>query len=165
MIEFDFKRTSRKCSATGREFSGGEEYVSMLLDEGDELVRQDVAIDQFDEPPENCVGWWKSRIPNLEKGQVYWAPRDVLLSFFKHLTEQESATDAAYVMAILLTQKKQLRMLETIEEDGIQFMRLACNATKEKFDVEVAQISNERICAIQDELGEKLFTDIAPSED
>ena len=165
MINFEFKRTNRKCSVSSRTFESGEEYYSVLLDEDEQLVRQDIGKDQWNEPPENCVGWWISKVPDLEQGKVYWAPKDVLLAYFQHLLDQPNQQDTAYVMAILLLQKKQFRLLDTTQEDGIELMSVTCNATKERFSVPVVSVSDQRIAEIQNELAEKLFTDVAPTED
>ena len=165
MINFELKRTNRKCSVTQRAFNSGEEYYSVLIDEDGELVRKDIAAEEWDEPPENCVGWWISKVPDLEHGKVYWAPKDVLISYFQYLVDQPDQTDTAYVMAILLLQKKQLRLLDTTTEDEVEWMNLSCNATKEKFTVRVVPVPDNRVAAIQNELAEKLFTDVAPAEE
>ncbi len=165
MQQFDFKRTSRKCAATGRTFAPGEQYISLLVEEDGELVRKDLAQDEFGEPPENCVGWWKSCVPDLEKGNVYWAPKDVLLSYFEHLIEKDDAVDTIYVMAILLIQKKLFRLLDTEDRTGATVMVVSCNLSKEKYEINVIDVPTERVVEIQTDLAEKLFTDIAPTED
>ena len=164
MLNFDFKRTSRKCSNTGRAFSSGEEYISLLLEEGDELVRKDLALSDFESPPENCVGWWKSRVPDLQQGKVYWAPKDILLNYFSHLIENKH-DHHAYVMAILLLQKKHLRLRDTVEEDGKETMQLQNNSTKEIYEVTVVDVAPDRISEIQNDLAEKLFTDVDPNQE
>ena len=163
MLNFEFKRTNRKCHVSGRVFSSGEDYVSLLIEEGDELIRRDISIDEFDGPPENCVGWWKSKVPDLTEGKVYWAPKDVLLSYFNRLIESQQA-DHIYVMAILLLQKKHLQLRDTIESNGKEIMQLFNIATKELFEVEVVEVSADRIVSLQSDLAEKLFTDIAPNQ-
>lgn len=165
MIDFDFKRSSRKCAVSGRRFNVGEEFHSILVEENGQFVRKDVSAEDWNGPPENCIGWWKSKIPDLAEGQVFWAPKDVLLAFFQHLADSGKELDTTYVMAVLLVQKKHLRLLDTITRDDREFMLLTNNSTKEKFEVVVTPISNERIRLIQDELTEKLFTDIAPADE
>lgn len=165
MINFDFKRTSRKCSVTGKSFQPGEEFISVLIDEEGDLIRQDIAAAEFNEPPENCIGWWKSKAPDLTSGRVYWAPKDILLSYFQHVTEQNQSEELVYVMAILLLQKKHLRLLDTIQDEGSEFMILSNSSTKEKFTVKVLEVTQTQVDAVQNELAEKLFTDIAPTEE
>lgn len=135
----------------------------MLLEEDEELVRKDVAISEFESPPENCVGWWKSKVPDLEQGKVYWAPKDVLLNYFNHLIENNHVQHA-YVMAILLLQKKHLRLQDTVADGDSQIMQLQNPSTKETFEVTVVDVATEHITEIQNELAEKLFTDIAPTQ-
>ena len=165
MANFDFKRSSRKCSVSGRTFNVGEEFHSLLITENDELVRRDIANEHWNGPPENCFGWWKSRVPDLQQGRVYWAPKDVLLAYFQHLVDRPVGSDEAYVMAILLLQKKYLRIVDTIRRDGHEFMLVNNQSTKEQFEVEVKTIDSSRIAVLQQELADKLFTNIAPTED
>ena len=165
MANFDFKRTSRKCSVSGRAFDAGEEYISMLTEEDEELVRQDIGLEEWNGAPEGCIGWWRSRIPDLEQGIVYWAPRDVLLAYFQHLIEQADDPETTYVMAILLLQKKHLRLLDTVNDGDTETMYLQNSSTKEKFDIAVVDVAPERVKTIENALAEKLFTDVAPTNE
>ncbi len=137
----------------------------MLVEENGELERKDISAENWDGPPENCIGWWKSKVPDLEKGRVFWVPKEILLSVFYHLTETGKDPDKTYVMAILLMQKKHLRLLETIDSEEGQCMWLADNTTGEKYEVAIRSMDDSQVQAVQDDLVEKLFTDIAPTND
>lgn len=165
MTNFDFKRSNRKCSISGRTFEIGEEFNSVLVSENDGFVRRDIGNEHWSGPPDDCIGWWKSRVPDLQQGRVYWAPKEVLLAYFQHLIDQPDTSDEAYVMAILLLQKKYLRIMDTIQREEQEFMLLSNHATREQFEVVVRTIPSPRVDAIQRELTEKLFTNIAPTED
>lgn len=164
MLNFDFKRSSSRCSISGREFEVGEQYISVLVDDDGQMVRQDICTDRWTGPPKNCIGWWQSRVPDLTKGKVYWAPRDVLISFFDHLLEQGNAPDKTYVMAILLMQKKHLKLLDTTKTPQGEVMELMDTSARQKYEIPVIEIGAERIEQIQTEFAEKLFTDIVPSQ-
>lgn len=175
MINYEFKKTSRKCSATGEEFERGEEFISALIetDDGD-TERLDFSIEAWQEPPKNCIGWWKSKLPLLEKGKIYWAPREILLNFFEHLHEQneqsqeggtQDASETLYVMSLLLVRKHILKMVETVEEDGVEYIRLRRSADKSKYKIRTASLSPEKAAKIQEELSEKLFTSFSPSDE
>ena len=165
MLNFDFKRTNRKCSASDRPFERGEEFVSALVDVDGELVRKDFALKSWKEPPENCIGWWKSRMPDLDKGRVYWAPTDVLLAYFEHLIEQPDSQDAAYVMAVLLVRRRTLHMVETDETTEPPTLIVHHRKTGTDYRVTAVDIPSHRITEIQDELAEHLFTNQAPGAD
>ena len=165
MHNFDFKRSGRRCSESGREFAVGEQYISVLIEEDGELIRQDLSADQWNGPDENCIGWWKSTVPDLAKGKVYWAPRDVLIAFFESLVQQPKNPDKTYVMAILLLQKKHLKLLDTKVTPQGEMMELMDNSNRQRYEVAVMEIEAERVDEIQAEFADKLFTDIAPPKD
>lgn len=172
MINYDFKKTSRKCSQTGEEFKRGEEFISALIETDDGTTeRLDFSIDAWEAPPDGCIGWWKSKLPLLEKGKVYWAPREVLLSFFEHLHQQQEteqkkqsyqgdqhAMETLYVMSLLLVRKHILKLVETVDEEGVEYLRLRRSADNSKYKIKTLALSAEKAAKIQEELSEKLFT-------
>jgi hypothetical protein len=158
MLNFDFKKGSRKCYVSGREFQPGEELYSVLV-EGDDgaTERRDYSLENWPGPQENHIGWWKSQVPEVGKGRVFWAPTPVLLAYFEHVHSQPGAEDIAFVTALLLLQKKILA-LETDGEDETR-MKLRDRNSNTQFDVPVVDIMQERLTAIQNELSERLFMD------
>lgn len=164
MSNFDFKRTSRKCSLNDRPFNAGEEFFSALIDVDDGLERRDYAAESWQGAPQDCVGWWKSKMPDLDNGRVYWAPNDVLLAYFQHVHEKgPSWADMAYVMAILLVQKRILQMIENDDSTEPPTLIVHHRKTKTDYRVVISEIFPERMSEIQDELAEHLFTSNAPN--
>ncbi|MEL7497973.1 MAG: hypothetical protein AAFN77_10210 [Planctomycetota bacterium] len=157
MLNFDFKKSSRKCYEDDKDFSPGDVFYSALveLDDGD-IERRDFCRDHWNEPGEDCVGWWKARVPETGKGKIYWAPRNVLLSFFNHVLENPETQDVAYVTALVLVQKK---ILVIDDEPDRSFMRLRNRLDKTDYDVPVCDIEGDRLVRIQAELAERLFMD------
>ena len=88
----------------------GETFYSALIDNDGVTERLDYCVESWDSPPENCIGWWMSKVPELGKGKIYWAPRQVMLSYFEHVSGQPNEADTAYVTALLLIQKKYLSL-------------------------------------------------------
>ena len=66
-MDYEVQRCTRHCCATGRELAPGEEFYSVLIAEGAELVRLDYAVEAWEGPPEGAVGWWKSQMPNPQR--------------------------------------------------------------------------------------------------
>ena len=159
MSNFDFKKSNRKCSVTGRDFETGEEYISALLQSEGEMLRVDFGADQWGEPPETCLGWWKSRVPDLDKGRVYWAPRNVLLAYFEHIVEQPGNEDIQYVMGLLLVRKRILRLIDSLQDETGQWIVLNDASQKKNYELTVPDLTAEQLSAIQAELEQKLFTD------
>jgi len=159
MLNFDFKKSSRKCCQSEREFQPGDEFYSALIEgEDGSTERRDYGTDQWDGLPDDCIGWWKSSVPEIGKGRVYWAPKNVLLAFFEHVHRSPQTADVAYITGILLVQKKVL----TMEDDGggdASKMFLRNRSSKEAYELSVAEVTPARLAEIQDELAERLFTD------
>ncbi|MCH5373277.1 MAG: hypothetical protein JJ992_04830, partial [Planctomycetes bacterium] len=79
MIDFEIQRCSRRCAKTDCEFAPGEEFYSVLVSEGSDVVRYDYSQSAWQGPPEGAIGWWKSRMPELHARRANWAPNDVML--------------------------------------------------------------------------------------
>ena len=125
----------------------------------------DFAETEWDAPPEGCIGWWKSRIPVLEKGKIYWAPNRVLIAFFETIAARTDQIETTYVMALLLVRKRLLQWKDNVTRDGVEFMKLRQASTKKKFEIKPASLTPEQIKATQNELAEQLFTDQAEETD
>ena len=159
MANFDFKRSSKRCSVTDRAFVPGEKYVSALVEVDDDLLRQDFSLDEWKEPPEDCVGWWRAQVPEATEGRVFWAPDEVLLSYFDHLSNAPGHEDVTYVMTLLMVRKKLFSLEEFVDSDADQRMVVLNRRTKESLEVDVIDLPPDRLAEIQNELEEKLFTD------
>jgi hypothetical protein len=158
MLNFDFKKSSRKCFVCDREFQPGEELYSVLVERDDGTTeRRDYSVENWPGPQEDHIGWWKSRVPEIGKGRIFWAPKAVLLSYFEHVHGQAASADIAFVTALLLLQKKIL----TLEADGDDdsTMRVRDRNTNTLFEVNVVEIEPGRLTEIQNELSERLFMD------
>jgi len=159
MTEFEVKRTSKKCSKTERPLLPGEQFFSALVEVGDDTQRLDFSAEAWSGPPQDCLGWWKATIPEEVKGKIYWAPRAVLLAYFDHLTSQPNQADVAYMVALLLVQKKVLHLEETLEEPDSQILAIKNRHSNENYRIPVIEISPARLAEIQNELSERLFLD------
>ena len=58
--EYKVSRCSRQCHALQRPLREGEWYYSVVLESGDEYVRQDFSAESWQGPPEGTIGWWKN---------------------------------------------------------------------------------------------------------
>lgn len=158
MLHFEFKKSSRKCCESDKEFKPGDGFYSALLEcDGGQSERRDYSTDQWEGPPEDCIGWWKSRVPELGKGRVYWAPKKILIAYFEHSQTSEQTADIAFVTGLLLMQKKILTQLDS--DLGGSTLELHCRSSNTTYSLAVVEISPERLAAIQQQLAERLFVD------
>ena len=164
MLNFDFKKSSRKCFQSEREFQPGEDFFSVLLECDDgSTERRDYSVDHWNGPPDDCIGWWKCRVPELGKGRVYWAPKKVLLAYFEHVSSSPQTADIAFVTGLLLVQKKILSLVD--DDSDPENMVLFSRSSKTNYKLPVTDVSPQRLSEIQDELSERLFMDQPVSDD
>ena len=157
MVEFDIKGCSRKCASTDREIGRGEYYYSVVTVQDKEITRLDYCQEAWPGPPDECLGWWKSQVPNLEDGKVYWAPNDVLYSYFDGILAENQEPEKLYVMALLMVRKR-LMKLDDRETRDQKKLWLTSSRHDSVIEVGVVDLSPQRIAALQNELGEHLFT-------
>ena len=161
MQNFDFKRNARKCCQTDRSFRPGDTFFSELVETDDgQLQRNDYAADQWNGMADQAIGWWKRTVPELESGKIYWAPDDVLTSYFQSLIALPNQSQEAYVMSLLLLQKK-LLTLEDSDHDPSDPKKLLLRNRKsgDVFEVSEQVIAPKRIAEIEQQLCENLFSD------
>ena len=156
-MEFEIQRCTRRCVTTGRELGPGEEFYSVLVAEGAELVRYDYSREAWQGPPEKAIGWWKSQIPGAETRRKHWAPNDVMLHFFDELEQQPDKQDMRYVLALLLVRRRVMR-LEDTERDpqGGEVLVLYCPRRETTYRVPAIVPEGPRVDQMQEELARLL---------
>ena len=163
MLDFEVQRCTRRCAATDRELQPGEAFVSVLVPREGQIARQDFAVEAWQGPPKDAIGWWHARMPDPQAHRVDWAPSDVILHYFQQLLEQDGEADMLYVLTLLMIRRRLLRLEETeVAGDGQETMILFCPKNEAEYRVPVSQPTAERVTAIQTRLTQLLFAEPSP---
>jgi hypothetical protein len=156
-MEYEIERSSKSCTATGREFAPGEEFYSVLVAEGSELKRCDYSIEAWHGPPEGAIGWWKSQMPGQHARRAHWAPNDLLLNFFDELGQQPDKQDMRFVLALLLVRRRVMRLEEEQRDDaGQERLVLYCPRRDAQYEVVSMTLDRGRMDEIQQVLAKLL---------
>jgi len=158
MIDFEIQRCTRHCAATARPLEPGEEFYSVLVSEGGNIIRLDYGLDAWQGPPEGAIGCWRSQIPRLDQHKLHWAPNDVMLHLFEQYESDPSQADTRYVLALLLVRRRVMRLEET-EHEGTrsEVLVLYCPRNENTYRVRAVLPDDQRADEIQQELGRLLF--------
>lgn len=152
-MDYEVQHAARCCSASGREFVPGETYYSMLLEEGTQLRRLDVAADAWQGPSPDAIGWWKSQVPDRNSNKKHWAPNDIMLNFWDGLANQPERQDMRYVLTLLLIRRRVFRLEEEkSDEQGREVVVVHCARRDTTYDVLAVMPEASRVDKIQDEL-------------
>jgi hypothetical protein len=157
-MDYEVQRCTRQCATSGRDLAPGEEFYSVLVAAGAELIRRDYAVEAWEGPPEGAVAWWKSQMPNPQATKMRLAPNEVLLQLFDQLEEQPDKRDMRYVLALLLVRRRVMR-LEGSERDaeGRELLVLYCPRRDATYQVPEETPNDERANQIQEELAQLLY--------
>jgi len=151
-MEYEIQHGGRKCSKTGREFSPGETYYSVLVFEQGQWKRYDYAAEAWQGPPPDAFGWWKSQVPQTA-ARKHWAPNDVMLDFWDQLADEPDKQDIRYVLTLLLIRRRVFRLeSEQRLADGRELLVVYCPRREVVYQVPAVVPEQARIRQIQEEL-------------
>jgi hypothetical protein len=161
--DYPTTKSSKRCSLSGSEFAPGENYISVLIPEGDEITRLDISAKQWTEPPENAIGWWKCRMPDAQRRGSRPAPNSVLLDTLAELLQRPDKAELAYLLALLLVRRRVLVEEQQIELDENQPTQEVWNlvqpADGRQWQVPLCNPSTAELAKLQESLIKLLFTD------
>ncbi|GAB6167224.1 hypothetical protein JCM19992_32240 [Thermostilla marina] len=152
MDDFPIGRCTRHCAVTERELTPGEVYYAALVEDGDGWKRLDFSAEAWKGPPEGCVGWWKSRVPEQNAKRRRWAPTDIMLRLLDALADRPDRADMRYVLALFLIRRRLLREEERAGEGDSQILTVYSPRLDRTWDIPVVYPAEERVRQIQDEL-------------
>jgi hypothetical protein len=164
LLEFELKNCSRVCAATTRPLNPGEVYFSVLLTAGNDFARQDYSVDAWQGPPEDCIGWWRSRVPTKDDTQPRLAPTDVMLNLFEALEGRPTELAFRYLLGLLLLRRKILRRDESRRDDqGREVLTMHCQRRQKDYDLVVAEPEAEHAAKLQEQMVNLLYGNSEPS--
>jgi len=150
VLDFEVQRFTRVCAKTERDLTPGETFFSYLIRDGSETVRKDVAADAWTGPPDDCLAWWKSEVPDPKSKKMHWAPHDVMLHYFAETEGKSAESDVRYILSLLMIRRRIFRLEETeTREQGQEVMVLYCSRNETEYEVPVVKISAERASEVQ----------------
>lgn len=160
-MEYHVKPLGKTCAATGEPLAPGSVVHSVLVDRLGESQRLDFSPDGWaGSPPEGTIAHWVTMVPVED---VTDAPRPLdpeeLFQFFEQLVEEMNPAQEKikYLLALLLMQKKRLRLEGTVADDDGGRLLLAGSQGEGPFEIRDQELSAEEIAALQRELSAAIF--------
>ncbi len=162
MQDYAITKCTKKCAVSGRPLEPGENYVSVLLPDGEGVKRIDVAASAWTEPDAKVIGWWRSRMPNKAPKRLRPAPNGILLDTLSQLLECPGKESLSYLLALLLVRRRVLIDEEPFDgtrEEPQTCWALTCPADGRQWNVPVMAPSPDVLESLQQELNGLLFTE------
>jgi hypothetical protein len=159
-LELEIKNCSRTCATTSRALNPGEVYFSVLEASEHDFVRHDYCVEAWSGPPQECVGWWRSRVPTKDDNQPRLAPTDVMLNLFEVLADRPAEIEFRYLLGLLLLRRRILRREDSNRDDQLrEVLQLHCQSRSKDYDLVVAEPVAERSVQLQQQMLNLLYGD------
>lgn len=170
------QKFTRKCCETGKEFSAGDHYYSVILPNGADVLRKDYSLKQWPGAPENAIVWWRSHIPEAKKTEIRWAPDSIILAYFENAVENHKWTVLG-ILALAMVRKKIADLkyeswdasLDQPIPEGLatapdRLLILTIRKTNAIYQIPEVLPSASQLKTIQNDLETHLFTDQVEEE-
>jgi hypothetical protein len=157
-MDYHLKPVGRTCAATGGELGPGSTCYSVLVEQGGQLVRLDYSAAGWTGPPEGAVAHWRARVPETDGAKPKPLDPDALLHYFEQLCEDANPAQEkfAYVISLLLLQKRRLRLDGSRRDGEIEFLQFLGSQGEGPFEVRDQRLSEVEIAQLQNDLNTHL---------
>jgi hypothetical protein len=160
-MDYHLKPIAKTCTATGREFAPGVPCHSALVELNGKLVRFDFSEDGWTGPPDGTIGFWQSIVPEPTETAAKPLDADALMRYFEQLCEDASPAQDKfrYVVALLLLQKRRLKLEGSRHDGDIKFLELLGSRGEGTFEVRDQHLKDDEIGQLQQALNAHLATE------
>jgi len=157
-MDYHVKSVAKQCVATGEPLLPGDTCFSALVEKFGELQRLDYSENGWTGPPEGTVGYWKNRVAETATGPKRALDPDVVLAYFEQLSDNENPQEEKfrYIMALLLLQKRRLRIEASRFDGEVELLQLWGTRGDGPYQIRNQQLTPEEIEQLQSELNTKL---------
>lgn len=165
--EYKVNRCTRQCHALGRPLREGEWYYSIILEAGEDYIRQDFSAEAWTGPPAAAVGWWKKRMPTADEKKLILAPAEVLIDLLRQMGQFPAKAKSRYLLALMLMRRRIVRPVREstespIAENSIRVEVIADGCT---IDVPICEITRSEADTLRNELNELLYCEATPEDE
>lgn len=150
------------CSVSGRKLEEGEEFYTVLIEDGDSFRRADCCVDSWEGPPEGSFCFFKTRIPVKEKRKKLLVDNDLLVNFFTRLADETELVrlQFRFVLALILMRKRVLRYNETQRENGEEIWDMTLISDQSTHRVVNPRLTDDQIEGVSAQLTAILHGDM-----
>lgn len=163
MKQWDLERPAGRCASTGRPLEEGDDFYTVLFEDGDAFRRADYAVDAWHGPPPGSFCHFKTRVPLKAKRKRLLVDDDILDTFFDRLASETEPLRIAFrfVVALLLMRKRRLRYDGSTTQHGIELWRMTRLRDGSTHDVVNPKLTDERIEAVSRQVTAILHGDMS----
>lgn len=160
--EWQVDTTTGRCATSGRTLEEGEEFYTVLFEDGESFRRADYSLESWKGAPENAYCHFKTRVPFKEKKKKLLVDNEMLVSFFHRLADETEPVRLhfRFVLALILMRKRVLRYDGSAIEDGVEVWRMTLPREEAVHRVVNPHLTDEQIEGVSGQLSAILHGDM-----
>ena len=160
--QWEVDRADGRCAVTGRAIEEGEEFYSVLFEQGESFRRVDYGFEAWAGPPEGSYCHYKTRMPVKEKKKKLLVDQEVLKNFFLRLADETEPVriQFRFVLALLLMRKRLLRYERSVAGGGVEVWEMLLPPDETIHQVMNPHLSDDQIEAVSKQLSAILHSDM-----
>ena len=154
MRDWQIDHAQGKCAVSGRVLGEGDEFYTVIMEDGESFRRVDIAVEAWTGPPEGSFCHFKTRVPVKRKKRRLLADDDVLISFFQRLADESDPlrVQFRFVLALILMRKKLLRYDSTETLDGQEIWHMTLPGDQSQHNVVNPRLTDLQIDGVSQQL-------------
>jgi len=151
-----------RCAVTGRPLEEGEEFYTVLFEEGDSFRRADYSLAGWQGPPDGSFCHFKTRLPVREKRKKLLVDDDLLVSFFLRLARETEPVrlQFRFVLALILMRKRILRYEESAIDGEVESWQMSLVKDHSRHGVLNPHLTDSQIEGVSSQLSAILHGDM-----
>lgn len=160
--QWEVEPAAGQCAVTGRRLEEGEEFYSVLFEDGEGFRRSDYSLASWNGPPEGSYCHFKSRIPIKQKRKKLLVCNEILINFFLRLGEETELGRLRFrfVLALILMRKRLLRYEGSAVEGDTEVWRMVLMTDRSEHRVTNPRLTDEQIEGVSSQLSAILHGDM-----
>ena len=165
-MDYQFKSLGRTCAATGNDLVPGTLCHSVVVERDDETIRLDFSEEGWTGPPEGPIGHWRCLVPEPAETKPRVIDPEELMRYFEQLSENGNPVQEKfrYVIALLLLQKRRLRLDGSRQDGEIEYLQLVGSHGEGPFEVRDQELEPNEVEILQRDLNAQLAAQWEPSQ-
>jgi len=151
------------CASSGRAFEEGEEFYTVIFEDGASFRRIDFSLDAWEGTPDGAFCSFKTRVPVRAKKRKLLVDDELLIDFFLRLEQEQDQelvrVQFRFVLALILMRKRLLRYEDSqVEPDG-EVWRMTLMRDRSPHRVVNPRLNNDEIDRVSGQLSSILHSD------
>ena len=158
-MNYQVKPIGTLCEATGEKLIPGSACHSVLLEREGKVIRLDYAEESWTGAPESCIASWRTIVPAADDSKPRPLDPDALFRCFEQMTEDANPAQEKlrYVLALLLTQKRRLKIDHTRQTDENDILELIGSQGEGPFEVQDQDLTADEMQQLQTDLNGQMY--------